>query len=358
MEEEYMGYLKKKNMNDLLTSIIILNYNGEKVIQDCIESIYKTTNTKFEIIIIDNGSVDNSHKKCKEKFPEIILIENNENIGMTARNSGIENSKGDFIVFLDSDTTVEFEWLTNFFNSYDTHGEGLYQPKFLEKERPNIINSAGNMINIFGLAYLRGRGEMDSGQFNEFKIISYTGGACTFASKDTIKKIGKVDPIFFAYHDDVDYGWRGWLLEIPSFYEPKSIVYHYGSSTLKWSSKKFFLLERNRWICLLSLYSRSTILKIFPLLLIVEIGMLGFFIKKRMMLMKIKSFFSIIKLTWKIENKRRKIGKNRKESDKKIIINFVDDFPLPTSTANLKTSQRVNSIITSLGRFSRKLINS
>ena len=52
---------------------------------------------------------------------------------------------------------------TSFLNSYDLHGEGLYQSKFLEKERPNIINSAGNMINIFGLTYLRGRGEIDSG---------------------------------------------------------------------------------------------------------------------------------------------------------------------------------------------------
>jgi len=187
-EEKDMDYLKNKNPNGLLTSIIILNYNGAKVIQDCIESIYKTTKAKFEIIMIDNGSIDNSHKECKKKFPKINLIENDENIGMTARNIGIDNSNGDFIVFLDSDTIVESEWLTNFLDSYDKHGEGLYQPKFLEKERPNIINSAGNMINIFGLTYLRGRGEIDSGQFNEFKVISYTGGACTFASKDTIKK--------------------------------------------------------------------------------------------------------------------------------------------------------------------------
>ncbi len=356
-KEHSMGYLENIDLKNQLTSIIILNYNGSKVLQNCIESIYKSTKEKFEIIVIDNGSIDNSHKECKKQFPDIVLIENTENIGMTARNIGIDNSDGEFIVFLDSDTIVESNWLTNFLNSYNKYGEGLYQPKFMEIERPDIINSAGNMINIFGLAYLRGRGETDSGQFNDFKTISYTGGACTFASKNTIKKIGNVDPIFFAYHDDVDYGWRGWLLEIPSYYEPKSIVYHYGSPTLKWSSKKFFLLERNRWICLLTLYSRSTLLKIFPLLLIVEIGMLGFFIEKRMLLIKIKSFFSIIKLLRKIETRRRKIEKNRIFSDKKIITNFVDDFPLPTSTTNLKTSKKVNSVITSLSKLSRKLIN-
>lgn len=353
-----MGYLKKKNIDDLLTSIIILNFNGEKVIHDCIESIYKTTNAKFEIIIIDNGSVDNSHKECKKKFPKINLIENDENIGMTARNIGIDNSNGDFIVFLDSDTIVEPEWLTNFLNSYDKHGEGLYQPKFLEIERPNVINSAGNMINIFGLTYLKGRGEIDSGQYDDFQTISYTGGACTFASRDTIKKIGDVDPLFFAYHDDVDYGWRGWLMGFPSYYEPKSVVHHYGSPTLKWSSKKFFLLERNRWICLLTLYSRKNLLKILPLLLIVEIGMIGFFIKKGMLLMKIKSFFSLIKLSKKIEKRRNRLNKLRHFSDKEVILNFVDDFRLPMSTTNIQTSNKVNSVITSLSKKARKILNS
>ena len=338
-------------------SIIILNYNGEKVIIDCLDSIYKTEDIDFEIILIDNNSQDKSHKKCKEEFPEIILIENQENFGMTARNIGIKEAKGNFVVFLDSDTIVEPKWLVHFLKSYENHGEGLYQPKFLEIERPNIINSAGNMINIFGLTYLKGRGEVDEGQYNEFKTISYTGGACTFASIKSIKKIGEVDPLFFAYHDDVDYGWRGWLVNIPSYYEPRSIVHHYGSPTLKWSSKKFFLLERNRWICLLTLYSKMNLVKILPLLLIVELGMIGFFIKKGMLLVKIKSLFSLIKLSKKINDRNNKLNKIRKHSDKEIILNFVDDFRLPIVTTNIQTSNKVNSIITLLSKKARNIIN-
>jgi hypothetical protein len=233
----------------------------------------------------------------------------------------------------------------------------LYQPKFLEVEKPEIINSAGNMINIFGLTYLKGRGEVDEGQYNEFKTISYTGGACTFASIKSIKKIGEVDPLFFAYHDDVDYGWRGWLVNIPSYYEPRSIVHHYGSPTLKWSSKKFFLLERNRWICLLTLYSKMNLVKILPLLLIVELGMIGFFIKKGMLLVKIKSLFSLIKLSKKINDRNNKLNKIRKHSDKEIILNFVDDFRLPIATTNIQTSNKVNSIITLLSKKARNIIN-
>jgi len=259
------------------TSIIILNYNGGELIQTCIKSIFDNS-IDFEIILIDNNSSDNSHKICEKKFPEILLHENKQNVGLAARNIGIDNAKGEFIVFLDSDTIVKQNWLKILIESYQKNGEGLYQPKILEMDKENIISSGGNMINVLGLAYSIGRGERDNGQYNKFRQIGYPSGACTFTSINTIKKIGKIDPIFFAYHDDLDYGWRGSLLDISSYYEPKSVVYHYVSHTLSWNAKKFFLLERNRWICILTLYSTKTLFKIFPFLCILEIGIFGYFL--------------------------------------------------------------------------------
>ena len=284
-------------------------------------------------------------------------MKNDENIGMSARNIGIKKAHGNFIVLLDSDTVVERNWLMYFINSYKKNSEGLYQPKLLEKERPNIINSAGNMLNIFGLAYSRGKGEVDSGQYDNFERISYTSGACTFSSLNTIKKIGEIDHILFAYHDDVDYGWRALLLGIPSYYEPGVIVYHHGSHTLKWSPEKFFLLERNRWICLLTLYSRKTLAKIFPLLILVEIGMLFFFIKRRMTIIKLKSFFSLIKISKELKIRRERIMKNRSVSDRAIIKNFVNDFWLPLATVNEGGAKLVNSIMRMLNKQARKIIN-
>jgi GT2 family glycosyltransferase len=165
-------------IEDVLVSVIILNYNGGQLILDCIKSVYATKGCNLEIILIDNCSSDNSHIVCKERFPEIALFQNDKNIGMSARNIGIKNAKGNFIVFLDSDTEVEPNWLLTFIDSYKQHGEGLYQPKFLKKGQSNLIDSAGNMINIFGLAYARGKGEQDNGQYDEFQTISYAVGAC------------------------------------------------------------------------------------------------------------------------------------------------------------------------------------
>ena len=307
------------NNKNTLVSIIILNYNGGKIILECLKSVFQSKGCNFEVLVIDNNSTDNSHIISKKKFPEIILIQNKENLGIGARTIGLEKVKGDFIVFLDSDTIVDSNWLVELLDSYKENGEGLYQGKLLDMKDHSIINTAGNMINIFGLGYSRGKGEKDNGQYDRFQPISYTAGACTFGSAETMKKIGGVDFIFFLYHDDLDYGWRAWLQKIPSYYEPKALVYHLGSPTFQWSSKKFFYLERNRWICLLSLYSRRTLLKILPFLILIEIGMTIYFIIKGLGLSKLKSGFALFKVRNKINKRKKSFLETRKLSDKEIV---------------------------------------
>lgn len=338
-----------------VTSIIILNYNGGKLITECLESINQTTKD-IEIIVIDNNSSDFSINVIKEKFPEVILIENKKNLGMAARNLGIDLAKGKFIVFLDSDTVVKEKWLEELLNSYKKNGDGFYQPKLLDKENPKKINSAGNEINVFGLGYSRGKTLKDSSQFNKFQKIGYTSGACTFTSSEIIKKVGKIDQIFFAYHDDLDYGWRAWLQGIPSFYEPKSIVYHLGSPTLKWSQKKFYLLERNRWICLFSCYSTNTILKLLPSLFLIDVGLILYFFTKGLVISKIKANFSIIRIYKDIKKRKKNIQKTRKYDDREVIQYFSDDFSIPVNITKRGTGKIVSNIIKQLSVITKKII--
>ncbi|MBI5859519.1 MAG: glycosyltransferase, partial [Nitrosarchaeum sp.] len=117
-------------------SIIILNFNGGQHILNCIESIYKTTKN-FEIILIDNNSTDNSENICKNKFPDIILIRNPINEGMSARNIGLKSANGKYTIFLDSDTIVTESWIEEFVRSFEDHGPGLYGPKFLKTGKEN-----------------------------------------------------------------------------------------------------------------------------------------------------------------------------------------------------------------------------
>ena len=273
------------NNNKPLISIIILNYNAGELLYNCVESILNSNYENIEVIVVDNASKDKSHKICKEKFNSIILIENKKNLGYCEGNNvGIRIASGEFLVILNPDTIVDPEWLNELMKNFEEHGDGLYQPKFLTTNDHTILMSTGNMIQIFGFGFSRSKGDLDKKLFEESEEISYASGTCLFTTKKIMNKLNMFDPFLFAYHDDLDLGWRAALQGIPSFYTPKSIVYHPPEGfSFKWSNFKYYLLEKNRIYCILTHYSRKTIYKMLPALIVVEIAVLLFYIKRRML---------------------------------------------------------------------------
>ena len=120
-----------KNENDPLVSIIILNYNAGNLLLKCIESLLQTNYNNFEIIIVDNASKDDSIKKCEEKFQDVQIIKNKENLGYCEGNNvGIRNAKGEFVVILNPDTNVDNNWLKEFVNGYKIFGDGITNQDF------------------------------------------------------------------------------------------------------------------------------------------------------------------------------------------------------------------------------------
>ena len=343
---------------DSFVSIVILNYNGVEYIEKCLESVYRTLGCNFEVILIDNASTDGSQLICKQKFPQIRLFENNVNLAMAGRNIGIDNALGKYIVFLDSDATVHPNWLQNLIKSYLSHGEGLYQGKILEMNKADVVVSSGNLLNIFGFGYARGNGEKDTGQYEKFMQISFPVGACLFSSLDVIKKIGYFDEsnLLYLMYDDVDYGWKSLTFGIPSFYEPTCVVYHPVTTSSKLDSHKMFLLERNRWICLFSYYSTTTLVKIFPLFFIIEFGLFFYLLTKKMGFAKIKALFSILKMTNSIKKRKIQLNKKRKLSDREFIIYFVNEISVPGFITKNKFSIFVSDMMKSLSGFARNLI--
>jgi len=311
------------------TSIIIVNFNGGELLEKCILSVLKTKLVDFEIILIDNASIDSSHLKCKEKFPTINLIENKENLGFCRGNNvGIKKAKGDYIVFLNPDTEVEPDWLIKLIDAYANLGECLLQPKILQADSKSIINSTGGSINIFAIPFLRGNGTKDIGQYENIEQIGYCSGACLFLSRKTLDKLGYFDPYLFAYYEDTSLSWKAAMLEIKSYYIPNSVVYHHvGSNSFSnFNEKKHYLLQRNRWYSLLTHYSRGTFYKILPSLILFEVFFyiyhLGFNrIKSKVVFRALKDLIKDRKL---INERYQELEKIKKISDKEIICNFME----------------------------------
>jgi GT2 family glycosyltransferase len=341
-----------------LVSIIILNYNAGELLINCVESVFQTEYSNFEVIVVDNISSDNSHKKCKEKFEKIQLIENLKNLGYCEGNNiGIRKAKGEFIVILNPDTVVKPNWLDKFLSAYSKFGDALYQPKILSLYEKEILQSTGNMIHLFGFGFARDKGIKDKNQYKEIEKIGYASGTCIFTSSKVLDKIGLLDPFLFLYHDDLDLGWRALQLGINSYFVPNVTIFHAESYILKWSSKKFYWLERNRKYCLLTHFSKDTYKKMRLNLALVDFFVWIFYISKGFVFAKIKAELDIKKNKKEIEKKYLELENKKIISDEELIKEFPDKIFIPISVVKKNINNSFNLILEKLSiNVKRKIL--
>ena len=341
-----------------LVSIVILNYNAGKLLDDCLHSIHKTEKVNFEIILVDNASTDKSYKEYTQKFPDVNLIENSKNLGYCEGNNiGIRATKGEFVVVLNPDTIVNPTWLHELLHAYKKNGEGIYQPKILATTDHDMLLSSGQFIQLFGFGYSRGKGETHIEGSNNIEKIGYASGTCIFTSKKIIEKLNLFDPFLFAYHDDLDLCWRASMLGINSFYVPSSVIFHpIEGYSFKWSKFKFYLMERNRQYCLLTHFSKSSYFKMLPSLILVDFAVSLFYLKKGMFGTKIRKSLYILKNLTKISKKYQEIQSTRILSDKEIIKIFQDKIQVPKWVVSEESNEIFNNFLNKLSKITRSIM--
>jgi len=340
-----------------LVSIIVLNYNAGELLLNCIESIKKSAYKNLEIIVVDNISTDKSQEICKEKYPDIKLIQNDENFGYCEGNNiGIRKAKGDFIMILNPDTIVEPNCIRELIFAHERLGEGLYQPKILSLNEKQVLQSTGNMLHVFGFGFAKDKGRKDEGIGEEIKKIGYASGTCLFTSRNVLEKVGLLDSFLFLYHDDLDLGWRASQIGINSYYVPKSKIYHVESYSLKWSAKKFYWLERNRKYCLLTHYSKNTYAKMHSSLCLVDLFVWFFYLSKGFLGAKIKAELDIRRNRKFIETKYQELEKKKTVPDEKIIQEFPDEIFVPANVSDNFMNGSFNSVLSKLSKKVKKKI--
>ena len=221
-----------------MVSVIIPNYNGIEHLETCLESLKNQTIDKFRIIFVDNNSKDNSVKFIRLYYPEIAILELKRNKGFAgAVNDGIRFSLNDptvkYIVLLNNDIECDKNFLIEMRKGFVSGDIGSVACKMLNFYKRNIIDSAGDFVNIKGSPYARGHGQKDIGQFNQ---PEYVFGACAGAvmyKREVFESVGFFDEDFFAYYEDVDYDLRMQLSGFKCFYNPRAICYHKRGATGK-----------------------------------------------------------------------------------------------------------------------------
>lgn len=213
-------------------SIIIPNWNGKELLKDCLDSI---KNQSAEIILVDNGSTDDSVSYVGENFPEIKIVKLKKNFGFAkAINEGVKISKSEYVILLNNDTKVDKDFVKSLSECADQHPEVIsVNPKLLNFYDTKIIDGVGIEINEVGQARSIGWEEKDQGQYEkEEYIFGATGGAALFRRKDFVK-VGLFDENYFMYSEEVDFAFRAQFLGYKSIFCPKAKVFHKHKATSK-----------------------------------------------------------------------------------------------------------------------------
>jgi len=216
-------------------SVIIPNWNGRDLLGDCLKSLEDQTFKDFEIILVDNNSVDDSINYVTLNFPKARIIKLDKNFGFAkAINEGVKKSNAKYVVFLNNDTKTDKNWLKNLIDSADKHPEAIsINSKILNFDNSKLINGVGIVINEVGQARSIGWNEKDSGQYGkEQYLFGATGGAALFRRKEFIE-LGMFDENYFMYFEEVDFAFRAQFLGYKSIFCPSAIVFHKHKATAK-----------------------------------------------------------------------------------------------------------------------------
>jgi GT2 family glycosyltransferase len=253
---------------EVKVSVVIPNWNGERFLRGCLQSLREQTFKAFEVILVDNASTDGSLALVEKEFPEVRVVKLVRNLGLTGgANAGIKAAQGEVIALLNNDAEAHPNWLESLWDALQRHPEaGMAASKILLYDRRSIINSAGDFYRLDGVPGNRGVWEEDRGQYDrEEYVFGACGGAAAYR-KAMLEEIGLFDEDMFMYCEDVDLAWRAQIAGYRCVYTPKAIAYHRLSATGGGKLASFYN-GRNFIYVLAKDYPSSLFRKYWPIIL-------------------------------------------------------------------------------------------
>lgn len=260
-------------MKSILTfpeiSVSIVNLNGEEYLKGCLGSLKELNypQDKLEIILVDNGSTDKSLDLVQKYYPNVKIIKNSKNMGFAyANNQAAKFAGGEYIAFLNNDTRVDKNWLIELLKP-------IYKDKEIAASGSKVLSIDGKKIDfVGGMINFEGKGfqidydlSIEKDHYNNYRYLPFVNGGAMLVNREIFLDIGGFDEDFFAYYEDVDFGWRLWVLGYRVVFAPLSIVYHHHHGTSKAFSEDRlrFLKERNSLYSVFKNYDDNNLARVF-----------------------------------------------------------------------------------------------
>lgn len=259
-------------MNWPTVSVIVVNYNGLEHLNPCFASLQALDYSagKLELIMVDNASTDGSQGYMRQKFPSVRLIANERNWGLCkANNIGAAAAHGEIIAILNNDTRVEPDWLKELVRPFvDDPSVACVGSRILNWDGSRL-DFAGGAMNFYGYGYHLDFGApADAVPGQASPVLAPCGGVMALR-RDVYLEAGGEDEDFFVYYEDVDLGWRLWVLGYRVVMAPRAVSYHRHSAFYRTvpDARIRVLFERNTLLSVIKNYDDDNLRRVLPVAL-------------------------------------------------------------------------------------------
>ncbi|MCC6396010.1 MAG: glycosyltransferase family 2 protein [Bacteroidetes bacterium] len=295
-------------------SVVIVNYNGAALLDRCLASILQQSSRPMEIIVVDNGSTDESRSMLAARYPTVHLLAQEKNLGFAEGNNvGVTAARGDYVVLLNNDTEVTAGWMEGLVDMLRDPAVGVVTSRVETDGVPGEFYAMNGSLNPLGYNIMR--------VFEDLSLVFFAGGASLMFRRKEIPR--PFLPEYFLYHEDVYLSWRLRLRGREVRMAQSSVVKHRGSASTKkhTSGLVTFYQERNRLLNALLLYEGITLLQLLPLFVLDAAAKVG-----RSLLLRRKSLWGILRAygwclahpSW-IATQRRAHQRERCTRDREVI---------------------------------------
>lgn len=265
----------RMTLSELTTlTIIVLNYNGERYLDDCFASLKALDYPadRLEFMMVDNGSSDDSLEFMRDRYPDVRVVRSETNVGFAAGNNlGAREATGEHVIFLNNDMRVTPEFARALVSALDPDEKLVCAAAKILSWDGKCIDFAGSAGHFAGYAYQVGVGDpVSSAESMEQKQILFPCGGAMIVDRQVFLDVGGFDEDFFFYYEDFDLGWRLWVLGYQVLFVPDAVAYHHHHGT----TRKFpdyrqqFLFKRNSLYAAMKNYEDANLAKALPAILL------------------------------------------------------------------------------------------
>ncbi len=303
-----------------MISVVIINYNGGELILRSLQYLSKQTFKNFEIIVVDNASVDDSVSLIRNSFPSVKIIKHPFNAGFAGGNViGLREAKGDYIALLNGDAFPDPDWLEHLWEGVQSDNNvGICASKLII-DGTDLIDSAGDGCTTASRGYKQGEMKPYSKYNQKMNVFGASGGAVLYR-RSMIDEIGFFDEDFFLIYEDADLNFRAQLAGWKCLYVPKAVVHHRVRSTIGQDSPlAVYYSNRNTDLMWIKNMPLALMLRYLHHKVISEIGsFLYFAFRKQLLLVFIKAKLDVIRLLPSMLRKRKQVQALKKISNREL----------------------------------------